>query len=401
MSKNEFVKAIPENLQNKIELKRFKISLNKCINANQVKLAKLFLDLKSRDIFRNTNLQSKDKAKNYLKDALHLFILEESNIDIDRIDVELERKANLITIQDIIKKAIVEQEQQFNQKMEILEKKGVDTNIKKNNTRSAYNAILKDVTTYFGEDYDITNLTMDVVKAYASKFKNDTYIKHLKSIFKKASNENDKIINWFGKLDTSVFHKYNNIDKEIDIFYYSEIQNILQNSTEEEQFYFKTLLLSGMRNDEIASIKKSNIKNDCFCIFDSKNYFNKTIPIHKDLLAYIGKKIKTLKNDDYLFFPNMNKKSRVSNIRDIFNFKKEFKDINKTLHKSRSTFITYVNYFKENFSENDIKSLTHKLRSEDQESYNKTLNIGRLRLIIDNIDLSKLTIIEDEVNRLL
>ncbi|MCG3703256.1 hypothetical protein L5F68_02780 [Aliarcobacter butzleri] len=397
MSKQEFIKIVPDQLQDKIQLKRFKISLNKCLNQKQVKLAKLVLEMKTRDIFSICELQTKDKAKNYLKDALNLFILEESNINLNNINKELDKKLNLITIQDILNNAIKEQEIEFNKKMEILLKKGIDTKIKKNNTKSAYVAILKDITNYFGDNYDINNLTMDKVKEYASKFSNDTYIKHLKSIFKKANNQNDKIINWFGKLETSTYQKYNNLNKEIDVFEYDEIDRILRNSSEEEHYYFKTLLFSGMRNDELASIKKASIKNDCFYFYDSKSYFNKVVPIHIDLLNYINNKIKTLENDDYLFYKTITKKSRVSNIRDKFNFKNELKDIKKTLHNTRSTFITYVNYFKENFGENDIKCLTHKLRSEDQESYNKTLNITRLREIINNIELAKLKIIEQQI----
>ena len=39
MKKEEFVKRIPEELQNKIGLKRFKISLIKCISKTQIKKA--------------------------------------------------------------------------------------------------------------------------------------------------------------------------------------------------------------------------------------------------------------------------------------------------------------------------------------------------------------------------
>ncbi|MFV7790428.1 tyrosine-type recombinase/integrase [Aliarcobacter lanthieri] len=398
MSRQEFIKRIPSHLQDEIGLKRFKISLNKCLNQKQVKLAKLVLEMESEKIFKNNELQTKDKAKNYLKDTLNLFILEESGINLNNINKELEEKLNVITIQDILNNAIKDQEREFANKMSLLATQGVDTKIKKNNTKNVYKAILKDLTQYFGDNYDIKNLTFEKVKTYASKFKNDTYIKYLKSIFKKANNENPKIINLFEKLETSTFQRFSNINKEIKIFYYNEIENILLNSNEEEQYFFKTLLYSGMRCDEISSLKKSSIKSNCFYFKDSKNHFNKIVPIHKDLIEYINKTITKLEVDDYIFFSTRNKRTRVSNVRDIFNFKKEFREINKTLHKTRATFITYLNFFKENFSDNDIKSLTHKIRSEDQESYNKTNNVERLREIINSIDLSKLITIEEQVN---
>ncbi len=42
MSKNEFIKRVPESLQAQLGLQRFKISLNKCINKTQAKKAKIF-----------------------------------------------------------------------------------------------------------------------------------------------------------------------------------------------------------------------------------------------------------------------------------------------------------------------------------------------------------------------
>lgn len=397
MSKPEFIKSIPSELQEKIGLKRFKISLIKCLNLKQVKVSKMLLEFKARDIFNTTELQTKAKATDYLKSSLQLFLLNENKVDMDYINYKQEQKINIITLQDVMKSAIKKQEDNFDEKMTILSKQGIDTKIKKNGVRNTYNAILKNLTAYFGEDYDIKNLDMEKIRAYASTFKNDTYIKNLKSIFKRASSDNDKIINWFGKLETSTFHKFSNINKDIEIFYNSDINRILSSITEEEQYYFKTLLFTGMRNDELSSIKKSSIRNGCFYFFDSKSYFSKVVPIHKNLLDYINEKMRTLEDDDYLFFENIVKKSRVFQIRDRFNFKKELKDIEKTLHKTRGTFITYLNFFKDNFSENDIKSLTHKLRGEDQESYNKTTNLNRLRKIINSIDLEKIKLIEEQI----
>ena len=73
-----------------------------------------------------------------------------------------------------------------------------------------------------------------------------------------------------------------------------------------------------------------------------------------------------------------------------------FKDIDKTLHNTRATFVSYLNYYKNNFDQNDITSLTHKVEGMDQEYYNKFKNISRLRKIVDSIDLINLIEIEKE-----
>ena len=44
MSKNEFIKRVPESLQTQLGLQRFKISLNKCINKTQAKKAKILAE---------------------------------------------------------------------------------------------------------------------------------------------------------------------------------------------------------------------------------------------------------------------------------------------------------------------------------------------------------------------
>ncbi len=282
-------------------------------------------------------------------------------------------------------------------KVKLLSKQGVNTDLKKDSVLGAYKSMLKSVDSYFGLNYDINNLNLDIVEQY-SKTISGTYVGHFKSIFKAANKKNDNIINWFDKLETTISQKFSDINKEINIFYYPEIENIQNSLKEESKYCFLALLYSGMRLDELASIKKQDVKNNCFLFFDSKNYFKKIIPIHNNIIDYINNKMEKLENEDYLFFPKCKGSSRVNTIRyEHFNSKPCFKDIKKTLHNTRSTFITYVNYFKENFKENDIKSLTHKAKGMDQEKYNKTNNINNLRKIINAINLEKLNIIQDQI----
>lgn len=397
MSKVEFIKRIPLELQTKLELKRFKISLIKCLNSKQVKLAKMLLEFKTKEIFTNSELQKKHIAIKYLKDSLETFLLSENIKNFDLINEKVSKTINIITMQDILNKAIEQRKIDFEEKQKLLSKQGVNTDLKKDSVLGAYKSMLKSVDSYFGLNYDINNLNLDIVKQY-SKTISGTYVGHFKSIFKAANKKNDNIINWFDKLETTISQKFSDINKEINIFYYPEIENIQNSLKEESKYCFLALLYSGMRLDELASIKKQDVKNNCFLFFDSKNYFKKIIPIHNNIIDYINNKMEKLENEDYLFFPKCKGFSRVNTIRyEHFNSKPCFKDIKKTLHNTRSTFITYVNYFKENFKENDIKSLTHKAKGMDQEKYNKTNNINNLRKIINAINLEKLNIIQDQI----
>ncbi len=397
MSKIEFIKRIPLELQNKLELKRFKISLIKCLNSKQVKLAKMLLEFKTKEIFTNSELQKKHIAIKYLKDSLETFLLSENIKNFDLINEKVSKTINIITMQDILNKAIEQRKIDFEEKQKLLSKQGVNTDLKKDSVLGAYKSMLKSVDSYFRLNYDINNLNLDIVEQY-SKTISGTYVGHFKSIFKAANKKNDNIINWFDKLETTISQKFSDINKEINIFYYPEIENIQNSLKEESKYCFLALLYSGMRLDELASIKKQDVKNNCFLFFDSKNYFKKIIPIHNNIIDYINNKMEKLENEDYLFFPKCKGSSRVNTIRyEHFNSKPCFKDIKKTLHNTRSTFITYVNYFKENFKENDIKSLTHKAKGMDQEKYNKTNNINNLRKIINAINLEKLNIIQDQI----
>lgn len=228
MSKVEFIKRIPLELQEKIGLKRFKISLIKCLNTKQVKLSKMLLEFKTKEIFEKLDLQNKDRSVKYLKNSLEIFLLNENIKNLDLINEKIDKKINIITIQSILEYAIEKQKEKFIEKMDLLKKQGINTEIKLDSTLGSYNAILLTINKYFGLDYNILNLTYDIVDDYAKTI-NNTYLQHLKSIFKSANDRNDTIINWFTKIDKSIFYKFNNVNKVIKTFSYNEIQNILLN----------------------------------------------------------------------------------------------------------------------------------------------------------------------------
>lgn len=397
MSKNEFIKRIPPRFQEKLGLLRFKISLNKCMNKTQVKKCKMFLDFKADDIFNNINEYNKETSTKYLKTSLKIFLLEiEKNININDINKNIKDELNIITIQDIIEDAIKEREKKFELKLQAIGEIGVNTKHKIDSTKGSYKAILKSVNEFFGEDFNIKNLNLKLVNQYSSTFKNNTYINHLKSIFKSANLHNKDIINYFVEVEENAFVKYKkpNVKK---IFYKSEIDEILRTETEEKSKLFETLLYTGMRLDELLIIQKSNIRNNCFVFFDSKNYFEKVIPIHNNILEYIINKSKSLNQDDYLFFKRIKSQTRVPDVRAKFNNSVLFKKIDKTLHKTRSNFITYLNFYHKDFNQNDIKSLTHKLSGADQQHYNLLQNLDYAREIINSIDFNKFIEIEEQV----
>ena len=389
MKKHEFIKAIPLEWQTKLGATRFKISLIKAKDIKEVRLLKALLEFKVRDIYQTPHLQTKEASVQYLKDCVLLHFLGQTNLNSN---ITYKPK-KIITFQEILNNAIKQRKLYYSKRENLLGKQGVDTKTKKDTTLFAYVAMQKHIDSFFGENYDIDKLNFKIAKEFASKL-NKSYIAHLKSVFKSANNENPNIINWWDKLETSVEERFGNINKNKAFFIFDEIETILNVLNEEQALMFETLLYTGMRYDEIISLKKGNIKNNSFYFKDSKAYFDKVVPIHQNILNKINAKLEDMEDDEYLFFAATQSFKRDTNhIRQkINNILKELSK--KTLHKTRATFITYLNYFKDDFSEIDIKSFTHKLSGVDQEVYNKGVNVERLRKIIDSIDLKKLNEIE-------
>ena len=122
---------------------------------------------------------------------------------------------------------------------------------------------------------------------------------------------------------------------------------------------------------------------------DAKKQFKRVVPIHKDILELINKKTQNLSDEQYLFFSFEQNDARLYKRIKINSTLKE--NFDKTLHKTRATFITYLNYYNTNFSDNDIRSLTHKVDGVDNKNYVLTRNADNLRIIVDSINLKKLS----------
>ena len=404
MSKNEFIKRVPESLQTQLGLQRFKISLNKCINKTQVKKAKIFLEMKVMDIFKDPFNFNKEKAKEYLKISLNIFILENANsINISKINHNINKKINKVTLVEIINKAIEKKNIEHIVKMKQLQKNGVDIKVKQeNSTIKQYKAILNYVKEFFNDDFDFLDLVhkkaeefRNFLITYEKETKNDEvknidnntiniYIKQLKTICKNYIVDNDLNIN-------NPFNNFKTlpISENKKIFKYDEIKQLEQLLSDEEYLFFKFLTLSGLRFEEMIAINKSNIIDNCLVFADAKNQFKRIVPIHKCILEQINKKAQNLSNEEYLFFTLEQNDSRLyKRIKINFILKENF---DKTLHKTRATFITYLNYYNTNFSDNDIRSLTHKVDGVDNKNYVLTRNADNLRIIVDSINLEKLS----------
>lgn len=403
-------KRIPEQHQEQLDgLGKFKISLSKIKKRTnrEKEIVKSMLNLKVSNIFNNIRDYDLEKAKEYLKTIIDLMILEFDNVS-ELSDKKINDKINVLTIYQLMQEEKERANRDFKISLTTKQKNGVDTNIKNNQTLDSYKSIEKYLYNYFDKNIDIKKIDANMTQEFRYYLLDEeiglgsinTYIKHLKAIFNRKLKKNLITFNPFSHL------KDFETSKDKQIFSLSEINNISKNLNEENKLIFETLLYSGMRLDELSSIKKNNVYNDSFYFKDSKNYFDKIVPIHKNILDRINEKSKKMNDDEYLFYSNINnntnkkdskKNNRVSNIRIKLQPIIKENSNNKTVHKTRSTFISYVNFYNNNFNQNDIKSMTHALTGEDNKSYMIGRNIENLKAIINNIDLNKIQELEDSL----
>jgi integrase len=397
MSKKEFIRRIPEEYKTRLELTRFKISLIKCKNKTQIDKAKMFLYFQSDKIFENVKNYDKEKAKQFLKSSLLEYLLNSDIQNVKSLSNKVQDNIHKINIIDIMNDEMEKRKLKFAADLKEKEKIGVDISIKKDKTYDAYLTIKNHLSSFksiLNKDYkDITSDDFEEFKYFL--LEKDiglssiiSYYKYLKGIFNRLI-KSQKIT-----FNPVFIPTKESLEKDKTIFFYNEVTTILSNLQDEENLLFKTLLYTGMRMDELSSIKKKNIKNDCFYFFDSKNYFKKIVPIHTNILGDINNIISKLDDNDYIFKNDIQGKNRVADIRTpLNNFFKEL-GIEKTLHKTRSTFITYLNFYNENFNSKDIKVLTHSLSGVDDKNYVAAKNIEKLRAIVNSIDLKKIDEIE-------
>ena len=401
MSKIEnWIKRIPQEYQENFDnLGRFKISLKECENKTQIKRAKQHLDLYYEKYLAPQFFElNKIKAQQLLKLSLKEYLYELNNrntIDIKDHAIKVSNIATKVTLVDILDKEIETRAKEYNINLEQKAKAGINVEIKNDTTLGGYKTIRNHLVRFdLNKDYKaLTIEDMEDFKYYlldnGSKIGGVIgYFKYLKAIFNKLIKANKITFN-----PVQVPKKLNLENEEKQIFKYSEIENILKENNE-SSLMFKTLLLSGMRLDELSSIKKKDITNDNFIFFDSKDYFKKVVPIHETLIEDINSILGNIEDEDYLFFKEFNNNYRVQNIRSLRLMLLVSKHSSLTVHKTRTTFVSYLNYFSNGFGDKDIKSLTHKNSGIDDSFYVKKRNLNNLKSIVNSIDLKKLIELE-------
>ena len=302
-----------------------------------------------------------------------------------------------VTLIDLLDKEIIIREKEYNIQLEEKKKLCVDTDIKKDTTLAGYKTIKNHLLKFnIDKDYrDIDNDDIEEFKYYLLESANTkiggviTYFKYIKAIFNKLIKNNKLTHN-----PIQVPSKSKLVQQEKVIFTHKEINTILDNMNKEDSLLFRILLKTGMRLDELCSLKKGNIKNNSFHFYDSKYYFKKIVPISSDILEDVLHQIKTLSDDEYILHRNYKNKYRVNNVRNSISKAIKKYTTDKTVHKTRTTFITYLNYFNSGFSDKDISSITHKLSGVDDKFYAKLRNLDNLKDIINSVDFKNLEEIE-------
>ncbi len=121
----------------------------------------------------------------------------------------------------------------------------------------------------------------------------------------------------------------------------------------------------------------------------------KVVPVHETLIEDINSILENIEDEDYLFFREYKNNHRVQNVRNSRLMLLISKHSKLTVHKTRTTFVSYLNYFSNGFGDKDIKSLTHKNSGIDDSFYVKKRNLNNLKSIVNSINLQKLVELED------
>ena len=402
MSKVEnWIKRIPQKHQANLDgLGRFKISLNGCENKTQIKRAKEYLNLYyEKHIVPNFLNLDRFEAQKILKISLQEYLFQLRNRDIPSFKEMSTNVSNIVTkvtLIDVLDKEIETRAKEYNINLEQKAKAGINVEIKNDTTLGGYKTI-KNHLIKFNLDKDYKDWTIEDMEDFKYYLLDNgskiggviAYFKYLKAIFNKLIKANKITFN-----PVQVPKKLNLENEEKQIFKYSEIENILKEDNE-SSLMFKTLLLSGMRLDELSSIKKKDISNDSFNFYDSKDYFKKVVPVHETLIEDINSILENIEDEDYLFFREYKNNHRVQNVRNSRLMLLISKHSKLTVHKTRTTFVSYLNYFSNGFGDKDIKSLTHKNSGIDDSFYVKKRNLNNLKSIVNSINLQKLVELED------
>ena len=382
-------KRVPVHLEEHFnDHKRFKISLSKLKKKRDQQKAKWLLNVLVEDIFLNYKKYDVELVKKHLKIGFKRILLQLNGLDEIKLS-EIEEEDNKITLTQALSETLKQKEEYHKQKLINLERDGIDiTNKKKvSSTVRQYLAIEKMLLKHFTDKVCIEDIDYKQAQEFRTflidqDLSNKTinlYMRQIKSIFSEYEKLNIIIKNPF-------IVKPLPESKTTKIFTNETIQEIISNKefTTEDLLTLKIALYSGMRLEEIGTLRLDNIKDHCFISIDAKSNKEKIIPIHKSIIDEIILRTKSKNKLDYLIFKNSKSQSRVEVIRTKLNRKlKSMYDL--TVHKTRATFRTYLENTtaKESFI-NEL--MGHSQSGTGNKVYVKNRSVDIKREIINSID---------------
>ena len=367
---------------------RFKISISKLEKKRDQAKAKWLLDDLAEDIFKHYQDYNVALAKKYLSIGFKKILLQLNNLEEIKLS-DIEQEDNRIKLSQAISETIKQKEEYHNQKLINLKRQGIDISNKKkmSSTVRQYLAIQKISSKYFPNDICIEDLDYK----QAQQFR--TYL-----IDQDLSN---KTINLYMRQLKSIFGEYEKLDiiaknpflvkplpesRATKIFTNKNIQDIFTSTkfTEEEILILKIALYSGMRLEELGTLRLNNIEDNCFIAIDAKSNKEKIIPIHHIILDEILLRAKSKHRSEYLLFKNYKSQGRIEAIRGSLNRKLKA-EYDLTAHKTRATFRTFLENTeaKESFI-NEL--MGHSQSGTGNKSYVANRSVDIKRKIIDSID---------------
>lgn len=336
-----------------------------------------------------------EKLKLYLKKVLSELILKfnfrKSLINNNKLLNEIKEDEKTITLNELMEKVKIIKENQYQNKLKDLVNNGIDISNKRkvSSTSKQLEAVIKLLPEKY-KNIKINKINYQIGLEMQKEFINrnlanksvNLYMTQLKSMFTQAVK-----LEYVEKNPFSGINKLSESTTKINnkvIFTSNEIKEMIETNyfNENEKLMLQIALFSGMRGEELLSIrlKNINLEDKTFEIMNAKAIMKKVIPIHNNILEEIEKIKQNGNDEDYLLFPNKKQKARVITIQNIINTKlrKKF-GAKKTMQKIRKTFRTYlenVDFAKRGFI-NELMGHTQESLGEDTYVVERSLDIKK------------------------
>ena len=398
-------KSIPQELQEVLGNSKFKVSLGK-LEKKEFRDADRILTLAAKEIFSEVHLFDRQKAKEFLKLNLINILLKNKGIkkinladfksqkEIEEKKIQEEKES--ITFEKIFENAIKTAYFEYNNKLKMQEKKGVDISQKpfKDSTIRQYEATLKHLKKFFGDNKNIREIS----KQDARDFQKYLFEKRLDPVsINKYISQVQKLFSILVEDRILQFNDFNikNLEEDNDkkdMFSNEDIQLILSKLTGDYKTLFQIGIYTGMRITEILDIKIKHIDEDILFIPWSKSGKKRDTVFHENINLNYGLITELKINGDgyennYLLFSDIveNRAKLAVEINDKIKEILPENNGRKTFHSTRSSFRTFLENtdYKESFI-NDL--MGHAQKGMGNIKYVKNRDIDIKRNIINSID---------------